>query len=366
MNTWDQLNEWLATVIVASLTWAYSVVSPVPPPSADSGVAQRGLMVGWAQQVDQPPIEQVGEGTNDDLETLDEGATPPVDIQLTDQETLDAGTAPVAQDDDVELLDQGAPPAVVVQPVETVYVAPVAEVSTTYVAPEPVVAAGPVLPEGFGTGRVHAVAGRSGIPPGLDDCHVGAVTGRAYVGLDCGEDVERTFVGHAPSFEEFPFVVEADFPFEGDEAFFTDENFPFGDDDDDFFAAADDDGDDTDVVVSAGGDARDRQDDETTDPVVETSGESSVQFAQRASDRDPRVRVDDRRSKRSKDADKDRQRNGDAAADEDRASANSRERKKRGNDDGVNADSKEKKTKDKKNKRRADRKEEKDRQREER
>ena len=62
----------------------------------------------------------------------------------------------------------------------TVTTAPV----TTYVAPA--TTSGPVLPEGFGTGDVHVATGTAGFPVGLEDCHVGAVTGRAYVGIDCG------------------------------------------------------------------------------------------------------------------------------------------------------------------------------------
>ncbi len=244
MSIWDRLNEWLTAAIVASLTWVSGVVSLGLPPEAPRANADPGsFMIGWAQEAEQPPIEQVGEGTGDDVETLDEGTLPVEDAAVADSETLDAGAPTAAQDEDVELLDQGAPLATAGQPVETVYVAPAAEPATTYVAPEPApaVATGPVLPEGFGTGRVHAVAGHSETPIGLAECHVGAVTGRAYVGLDCGEDEGSSFVGHAPSFEEFPFVLEAEFPFEGDEAFLTDPNFPFGDDEELAVAASRDD-----------------------------------------------------------------------------------------------------------------------------
>ena len=63
----------------------------------------------------------------------------------------------------------------------------------------------------FGVATV--ATGSAGFPAGLEDCHVGAVTGRAYVGIDCGEDGGSSFVGHSPSFEEFPFVLDESFHF---------------------------------------------------------------------------------------------------------------------------------------------------------
>ncbi len=327
MSVWDRLNEWLSAAIVASLTWVSGIVSPgLPPQEAPaSQVASGQYMIGWAQEVAGPPIEQVGEGTGDDAETLDEGALPVED-------------ATVAQDGDVELLDQGAPPTAAGQPVETVYVAPTTETATTYVAPEqaPTVATGPVLPEGFGAGRVHAVAGRPETPIGLAECHVGAVTGRAYVGIDCGEDEGDSFVGHAPSFEAFPF--------EGDEAFLTDPNFPFGDDEEMEVAADRDERSETDVFVSARGETRER-DHEATDtaPVIETGGESSVAYAQRAREREPRVRVENRA--RRDDNGKKRTR---SEANDGKTNAESR------NDDGerdqVTTEGNKKKAKDKKGK----------------
>ncbi|MGH2615655.1 MAG: hypothetical protein ACRDJC_10485 [Thermomicrobiales bacterium] len=376
MTAWDQLGAWLSTLIVASLTWVIGALAPdmaSPQNATTPGAALPSFMLGWAQEVDQPPIEQVGEGT-DDVETLDEGAPPVDDGQAVDEETLDAGLPPAAPADDVETLDQGAPPAAApaAQPVDTTYVAPVADTTTTYVAPEPAAATGPVLPEGFGTGRVHAAAGRTGVPVGLEDCHVGAVTGRAYVGVDCGEDGAASFVGHAPSFEAFPFVLEAEFPFEGDEAFFTDPNFPFGDDAELTAAAARDDEDDadTDVFVSAGRGARDSADDDSSDPVVEAPATTSVQFAQRARDREPRVRIDDRGANRKKDSGKGRSNNAGVNAensDDDRGNGESRKKSKRKDssqdrNDRVGAESDEKKSKDKKDKKqRRDRKQKRDR-----
>ena len=297
VGVWDRLNEWLSAAIVVSLTWVSGIVSSGAPPgpAPAGGSSPTSFMIGWAQQVEQPPIEQVGEGTGDDVETLDESGSPVEETAEDDPETLDAGAPPAAQDD-VELLDQGAQPATAGQPVETVYVAPAADTTTTFVAPESALpaATGPALPPGFGTGRVQAVAGRGETPIGIADCHVGAVTGRAYVGIDCGEDEGTSFVGHAPSFEAFPFVLEAEFPFEGDEAFFTDPNFPFGSDGELAVAASRDDGSETDVFVSARGGNRERDDEASTAPVIETGGDSTVALAQRARDREPRVRVENR------------------------------------------------------------------------
>lgn len=218
-----------------------------------------------------------------------------------DVEALDQGAPPVDQAaDDVETLDQGSPPSTAAAPVETVpgpvavettSAAPVD--TTTYTTPAPAAPSGPTLPPGFGTGRVRASAGRFGFPIGLASCHVGAVTGRAYVGLDCedGEDV----VGHAPSFDDFPFVLEAVFPFEGDEAFFTNPNFPFESDDEPavgsgFFGGNEKRSRKRDVLVSsAGAPGQGRRGDDIT--VEGTEGASVVELAQRSKEREPRVRV---------------------------------------------------------------------------
>jgi hypothetical protein len=243
----------------------------------------------------------------------------PVLAQTTDQEgdveTLDEG-APPAQPpaEDVETLDQGAPPATTA-PAPAPAPAPAAttvpaEAPTTYTAPAaapPAAPSGPTLPAGFGTGRVRASAGRFGFPIGLESCHVGAVTGRAYVGLDC-EDFEDV-VGHAPSFEDFPFVLEAEFPFEGDESFFTNPNFPFDDDEEfaqgsDFFGSGDgNDGEERsrkrDVLVSSSVPGQANQADDVE--VRGSEGASVVELAQRNKDREPRVRVGkDNNGKQSK------------------------------------------------------------------
>jgi hypothetical protein len=233
------------------------------------------------------------------------------------------------------------------QPVETVYVAPAAEsTTTTYVDPAPA-AASPALPPGFGTGRVHAVAGRGDTPVGLADCHVGAVTGRAYVGLDCGDDEGSSFVGHAPSFEAFPFVLEAEFPFEGDEAFFTNPSFPFGEDEELAVAVSPDDSSDSDIFVSARGGNRERDDEASTAPVIETGGESTVSLAQRTRDREPRVRVENRSRRDEKENKRARP---EANGGETSAEGRQRSRDGNGQSDERNADGKKQNTKDKKTK----------------
>jgi hypothetical protein len=116
------------------------------------------------------------------------------------------------------------------------------------------------------------------------------VTGRAYVGIDCGEESESSFVGHAPSFEEFPFVLDEGFPF------VLDENFPFGSDS--VFADRDESQLEADVetLISAARGAP--LDDTATAPEIRRTGSSSAEFAQRARDRKPRVEADDGRAKR--------------------------------------------------------------------
>ena len=348
VNVWDRLLEWVVAAMVASLTLVSGIIVPesIPNGAPTSEGSPTGAMMGWAQQMEQPPIEQVGEGSGEDVETLDEGAPPAEDTSAVDPATLDAGAPAAAPDEDVELLDQGAPPAPSGEPVETVAVAPAVDTSATYVAPvhEPAAAAGPVLPPGFGTGRVHAIAGRGEAPIGIADCHVGAVTGRAYVGIDCGDDGETSFVGHAPSFESFPFVLEADFPFEGDEAFFTDPNFPFGGDEELAVAANRDDGAETDVFVSSRGGDRDRNDDVSEAPVIETGRESAVSFAQRARDREPRVRVENR--SRRVDNGKKRAR-AEAESRGTDAETRQRDRDDSSQNDGPKSESKKKKFKDK-------------------
>ena len=298
----DGLGEWLATLLIASIAWAASIL-PLDVPNASIMAPpdeQPQRILSWAQS-DQPIIEQVGEGTATDDETLDNGAPPAT--TSADQETLDNGSLPPAEQvgDDVELLDQGAPASATL-PIATApdsdattYVVPVAE--TTYAAP---VAYGPVVPAGFGTGNVYAVAGHSGVPVGVEGCHVGAVTGRAYAAIDCGEGA--TFVGHAPTFQDFPFVLEASFPFDGDEAFFTEgSNFPFGPNE--ILVPADRNSDDgADVVVSNTQNVPERRNDETSTSVSGRPGATSVQFAQRSREREPRVRLENRASNNANNA----------------------------------------------------------------
>src|SRR5688500_616326 len=136
----------MATLAAASLAWVSGVLAPhLPidgtevagslPPFAN----RQDLMIGWAQPGDEPPIEQVGEDTGEDVETLDE-ATPPAEEVAPEEdiETLDEDSPPVAGDEDVEPLDQGSPPVTTETPVtEPPPPSDVAVPITTYVAPEP-------------------------------------------------------------------------------------------------------------------------------------------------------------------------------------------------------------------------------------
>jgi len=245
------------------------------------GETELTLVVRWAQEEDEPPIEQVSEETDGDVELLDDEAAPPDDVETTeDVELLDQGPPP-ADDQDVELLDQG-PQTITTTESPTVDADSPVPV-TTYVAP--VDATVPVVPEGFGTGDVHVATGSAGFPVGLEDCHVGAVTGRAYVGVDCGDGTGDLFVGHAPSFEEFPFVLEESFPFDR-ESVFADRGETTADDRV------------VTLVSAAGGSTRDVN---SAAPEVRTAGPSSVEFEQRARDRKPRVETDNGGSKRRND-----------------------------------------------------------------
>jgi len=230
-------------------------------------------MIGWAQSVDEPAIEQVGED-NEDPETLDEAGSLPAEVATDeDIETLDQGPPVGAQNEDVELLDLGPPAESTAAPAtEPAPAAPVAaEPTTTYIVPESVAASGPVIPEGFGTGTVHVSTGSTPFPVGLEGCHVGAVTGRAYVGVDCGDG--SSFVGQAPSFEEFPFVVDEGFPFNRESVFAA--------------PSEDENSDNADIFVSASQVFPSADAAET--PVIRTSGASSVEFAQKSRDRKPRT-----------------------------------------------------------------------------
>jgi len=296
VNGWERLGEWLATLAVASVAWASGIVADFPPrTNVDDGPLAdgRNLMVSWAQDVDEPPIEQVGEGT-DDTEPLDEGG-PPAEPSQTEEdiETLDAETLPAAPvDGEVEPLDQGPPTVSTLPPAPPAEAPaesppPTTAAPATYVAPETSTRTGPVVPPGFGSGRVHVATGRGGFPPGLDSCHVGAVTGRAYVGIDC--DNGDSFVGHAPSFEDFPFTE--DFPFGEGNSPFADPNFPFIGTDFPF------DGDAT--VVST---QQERASATKNGPRVIASGTPSVRYQQRAKRGHPVERVQERGSKSEKQA----------------------------------------------------------------
>ena len=322
MAIWEQFGNWIATIAVASLAWNSGPVAADVPggsPALVSGSTvanQPSSLMRWAQQDDEPPIEQVGEDT-EDAESLDEAAPPAEEGAASDDiELLDQESPPSVQDDDVELLDQGPPPATA-----GTSLAPATEATapgTTYAAPA--AANGPVLPVGFGTGEVHVATGSAGFPIGLEDCHVGAVTGRAYVGIDCGEGSGSAFVGHAPSFEEFPFVLDENFPFDQESVFADREESELRGD--------------VETLISA---ARGAQlDDEAGAPEIRTTGASSVEFEQRARDRKPRVEADDGRAKRGKKA----RRGGNADvtasaaqdADESTSSQSEHKKKKRGKD----------------------------------
>ena len=287
VSNWEQFSDWIATIVVASAAWISGLVASDVPAGSPAAIVSAHVadlptsFMRWAQQ-EEPPIEQVGEDTEADVETLDNGGLPADE----DIELLDQGPPVGAQDDGVELLDQGPPPATVADSPApaTVTTVPV----TTYVAPA--TTSGPALPEGFGTGDVHVATGSAGFPVGLEDCHVGAVTGRAYVGIDCGEESESSFVGHAPSFEEFPFVIDEGFPF------VLDENFPFGSDS--VFADRDESALEADVEALISAARGTPLDHGAAEPEIRTSGASSAEFAQRTRDRKPRVEADDGGAKR--------------------------------------------------------------------
>ncbi|MCA9863903.1 MAG: hypothetical protein KC432_12815 [Thermomicrobiales bacterium] len=163
-----------------------------------------------------------------------------------DTEPMDQGSPPAASGDDIETLDQGSPPAGVPVPVAdgTVLNAPAATPATTGAAyTEP---AGPQLPPGFGEGRVLVSNNPRGFPVGLEPCEVGAVTGRAYVGVKCGDDRDP-IVGHS-TYDGFPWVIDPGFPFEPGADVVTDPSFPF-DEDSPFFESFLDRTTDSDVVV---------------------------------------------------------------------------------------------------------------------
>jgi hypothetical protein len=163
-----------------------------------------------------------------------------------DTESLDQGSPPAASGDDVETLDQGPAPgsaSAAPVPVADGTVLTAAPVATDLAYGEP---AGPRLPPGFGEGRVLVSNNPRGFPVGLEPCEVGVVTGRAYVGVNCGEG-SGPVVGHS-TYQDFPWVIDPGFPFEPGADVVTDPSFPF-DEDSPFFESTLDRTTGSDVVV---------------------------------------------------------------------------------------------------------------------
>jgi len=294
----------VATLAIASLAWISSAVGSggaprsVPPASAAAlDQNQLSSILTWAQQEDGTPIKQVGENTNGDVETLDSATPLAEEVDTTaDAEPLDQGP-PAGTQDDIELLDQG-PPAAVVGDAETLDQGPPAAPAAESSAPSstatepattsgaPAITTGPVVPAGFGTGSVHVSTGSSGFAVGLEDCHVGAVTGRAFVGIGCGDGGGSSFVGQAPSFEAFPFVLDQGFPFDGGSVF-----------------ADRGEGQSEDNVITMVSNARGAtRNDSMGAPEVRNSGASSVSLEQRARDTKPRVETKNGRAKHGRES----------------------------------------------------------------
>jgi hypothetical protein len=230
----------------------------------------------WLQDNAQTQPSQVGEGDSD-TETLDQGSP-------TATETLDQGSPPATSGDDVETLDQGQPPTGAVPvPVAEGTVLTTAPVTTDMAYAEP---AGPRLPPGFGEGRVMVSNNPRGFPVGLEPCEVGVVSGRAYVGVNCGED-SSPVVGHS-TYDNFPWVIDPGFPFEPGADVVTDPSFPF-DEDSPFFESTLDRTTDSDVVVLVAPRAFPFNDDDdngdtdsTEEPVISTGGVVSMTQPARA------------------------------------------------------------------------------------
>ena len=272
----------LTSIIVAGLVFGSGLMSHGRAAAAgfERGTGsfqgdERGRFAVTAQPVDFPAATGESEKQTDS-ETLDAGAPPPATSTTTsaaeDVETLDQGSPPVTS--------SGPPPAEVTSP-------PVGSVAGTYVAPvslaeapsyaAPSVTTGPAIPPDFGTGHVHVGAGVSEFPVGLASCHVGTITGRAYVGVDCpnGDSV----VGFAPSLNDFPFVLQADFPFEGDEGFLIDAARAEAE-------ASDAGSNNVDVLASM---PNPQTDSSTSETQIGVAGASSLQFAQKSHTTPPTV-----------------------------------------------------------------------------
>lgn len=283
----ERFADWVATLLVASTAWLTGLAVDG---ERSSGSSPSSTMMAWSQDGTDTTIQPAEE---EDIETLDAG-TPPAAQETLDQgtppleqETLDQGAVPLdpTGQEDIELLDQGSSPASVA-PVSAEPLAVAAEpVAGTAYAPVtamlPVEAGaaqtGPVLPPGFGSGRVQVAAGPAGFPAGLESCHVGAVTGRAYVGIDCEE--HGSIVGHAPLFDEFPFGVQGEFPFD-DEPFSSP------------LVTVEPDDVTTDVFVSSAPGSDQLLVGDPTSPTVTADATASVTLAQRTRNREPRVRVE--------------------------------------------------------------------------
>ena len=228
MTGFGKPGKWQRAMMVATGIGVLgaSLAAPLAEAAVMAPSAQHALF--HLQDDAQSPPSQVGEGD-------------------ADTETLDQGSPPAASGDDVETLDQGpAPTGAAPVPVTdgTVLAAPVAAPATTdmaYVAP-----AGPRLPPGFGEGRVMVSNNPRGYPVGLEPCEVGVVSGRAYVGVNCG-DGSSPVVGHS-TYDNFPWVIDPGFPFEPGADVVTDPSFPF-DEDSPFFESTLDRTTGSDVVV---------------------------------------------------------------------------------------------------------------------
>lgn len=227
MTSFGKPGKWQRAMMVATGIGVLgaTLIAPLTEAAVMTPAAQRAMF--YLQDDAQAQPSQVGEGN-------------------ADTEPLDQGAPPAASGDDVETLDQGSPPAGVPVPVTDGAVlnapdaAPVAT-GTTYAEP-----AGPQLPPGFGEGRVMVSNNPRGFPVGLEPCAVGVVSGRAYVGVKCGDN-SSPVVGHS-TYDNFPWVIDPGFPFEPGADVVTDPSFPF-DEDSPFFESFQDRTTDSDVVV---------------------------------------------------------------------------------------------------------------------
>lgn len=271
MTGFGKPGKWQRAMMVATGVGVLgaSLIAPLAEAAVMPPTAQHAAF--RLQDETQAQPSQVGEGT-------------------ADTETLDQGSPPAATGDDVETLDQGTPPSGVPVPVAdgTVLTAPVAAPAATdmtYAEP-----AGPRLPPGFGEGRVMVSNNPRGYPVGLEPCAVGVVSGRAYVGVKCGEK-SSPVVGHS-TYDNFPWVIDPGFPFEPGADVVTDPSFPF-DENSPFFESTLDRTTGSDVVVLVAPRGFPFNDDEssasgnsTDAPPVSTGGVVSLtQPARRAKER---------------------------------------------------------------------------------